>query len=650
LEAPQISIIIVNFNVEHFLHLCLSSVIRATEGLKSEIWVVDNHSSDGSVEMVKDQFPNVKLIESQENLGFSKGNNLAIKRSTGKYVLLLNPDTILAEDTLKKCLEFMEQMPEAGSLGAKMIDGSGRFLPESKRGLPTPWVSFCKAFGLSALFPNSEIFGKYHLSFLSENETHEVDILSGAFMFMRKTALDQSGLLDEDFFMYGEDVDLSYRIQKAGFKNYYFPTATIIHFKGESTKRGSISFVMHFYKAMLLFSRKHFSNSILFSLFIYFGIGVRGVIALSKRFIDFTGSALLEFSVAFIGMAFIKNWWELNFKGIPGMYPDLFIELLIPAYLLVWIGSTRLIGRYTDQYGHESIIKGIVFGTILISGVTNFFDDYRFSKGLILIGSVWTYLVIVLRYMIGQWYSSDKSSIYENEKKRWLVAGKESDFQNALTTLKKFEDQILVSGWISNDVINNKKPFYLGETQNLATLSYRLGLSNLLFCLAGISAKSAIEIMDKVKKLNIRFSFLAPGASFIVSSSAKHSRGKVFQGENIPVLIQPFNKRRKRLADLLISLLMCFVWPLVPFKGGNIVGTFLNIGKVLVGKKTWVGLSDNKLKSFGLKDGVITMGDLAGPKANPSLKNALDQMYMQEFHLEKEIWTVLKNLDKTGNY
>jgi GT2 family glycosyltransferase len=202
--------------------------------------VVDNDSIDGSVEMVRKQFPEVKLMVNTENVGFSRANNQALKIATGEYQLLLNPDTIVEDDTFRKIVAFMDAHPDAGALGVKMMDGKGKFLPESKRGLPTPSVAFYKIFGLAKLFPKSKRFGRYHLGFLDKEQTHEVEVLSGAFMLLRKEALEKAGLLDEDFFMYGEDIDLSYRITKAGYKNYYYPEARIIHYKGESTKKNSI--------------------------------------------------------------------------------------------------------------------------------------------------------------------------------------------------------------------------------------------------------------------------------------------------------------------------------------------------------------------------------------------------------------------------
>jgi len=257
----KLSVVIVNYNVKYFLEQCLISVGKAISNIDAEVFVVDNNSVDGSCQMVRDKFPFVNVIENKINTGFSKANNQAIVQSKGEYLLLLNPDTVVEEDTFKKVVDFMDNHPQAGGLGVHMIDGNGKFLPESKRGLPTPAVAFYKIFGLSALFPKSKLFGQYHLGFLDKNKTNEVDVLSGAFMLLRKSVLDKIGLLDETFFMYGEDIDLSYRITKAGYKNYYFPETKIIHYKGESTKKSSVNYVVVFYKAMSIFAQKHFSQS-----------------------------------------------------------------------------------------------------------------------------------------------------------------------------------------------------------------------------------------------------------------------------------------------------------------------------------------------------------------------------------------------------
>lgn len=256
----QLSIIIVNYNVKYFLEQCLCSVDKAIQHLEAEVWVVDNASSDNSVEYLNVKFPWVKFITNLKNPGFAKANNQALSNCSGKYVLFLNPDTLIPEDSLIKCIAFMEANKQAGALGVRMIDGSGTFLPESKRSFPSPLASFYKLTGLSGLFPASAVFSRYSLTYLHEFKNYEVDVLSGAFMFAKKSVLIKLKGFDEDFFMYGEDIDLSYRIQKSGHKNYYFSEVTIIHFKGESTGKRNIKYVKMFYQAMSIFVKKHYSG------------------------------------------------------------------------------------------------------------------------------------------------------------------------------------------------------------------------------------------------------------------------------------------------------------------------------------------------------------------------------------------------------
>ncbi|MES2893572.1 MAG: glycosyltransferase family 2 protein [Bacteroidota bacterium] len=256
----QLSIIIVNYNVKYFLEQCLCSVVKASQNIAAEIIVIDNNSSDGSREYFNNRFEGVTFLWETENTGFSRANNKALKYACGELVLFLNPDTIVAEDVFEKCLQCLHQDTSIGALGVKMIDGSGIFLKESKRGFPGPLTSLYKISGFATLFPRSRIFARYYLGNKDENTTQEVDVLAGAFMMVRKTVLELTGSFDENFFMYGEDVDLSYRIQQAGYKNLYLADACILHFKGESTKIGSLNYLKLFYGAMSLFVRKHFSG------------------------------------------------------------------------------------------------------------------------------------------------------------------------------------------------------------------------------------------------------------------------------------------------------------------------------------------------------------------------------------------------------
>jgi N-acetylglucosaminyl-diphospho-decaprenol L-rhamnosyltransferase len=263
-----LSVIIVNYNVKYFLEQCLCSVRKAigemtvaTGERNVEVWVIDNNSTDGSIEYLQNRFPFVQFVKNTVNLGFSRANNQGLQKANGKYVLFLNPDTILPEDAFTKCVAFMETTADAGAMGVQMIDGTGQYLKESKRGFPSFWVSFCKMSGLTRWLPNSKIFARYYMGHLSNQETNKVDILSGAFMMVKKEALDKTGGFDEQFFMYGEDIDLSYRLQQSGYNNYYFPECVIIHFKGESTRKDN-KYVRLFYKAMVQFVQKHFHGEL----------------------------------------------------------------------------------------------------------------------------------------------------------------------------------------------------------------------------------------------------------------------------------------------------------------------------------------------------------------------------------------------------
>lgn len=255
----KLSIIIVNYNVKHYLEQCLLSVEKALIGVCGEVFVVDNSSTDGSVAYLRDRFPWVRYMENKDNVGFSRANNQAIREARGEYVLLLNPDTFLSESTLRECIDFMDSRPDAGMCGVSMLRADGTFAPESRRGVPTPFVAFCKMSGLGTLFPKSRIFGRYYMQYLNRYAINQIEIVSGAFMFIRKEALNKVGLLDETFFMYGEDIDLSYRVLMAGYKNYYIPSL-ILHYKGESTKKDSIRYVNAFHKAMIIFFKKHFTH------------------------------------------------------------------------------------------------------------------------------------------------------------------------------------------------------------------------------------------------------------------------------------------------------------------------------------------------------------------------------------------------------
>lgn len=296
--ALKLSVIIVNYNVKYYLDQCIRSVLRAFEEMKkasssdssvnedvAEIIVVDNHSADGSVDYLEQRYPQklypmVRFVRSAHNLGFARANNIAIRQSRGEYVLLLNPDTIVGEDALKASVDFMDAHEDAGAVGVRMLGAQGRRAMESRRGLPTPMVSFFKMLGFCNRWPHHRLFGKYYMGYLPWDEPCQIEVVSGAYCMLRRKALDEVGLLDEDFFMYGEDIDLSYRVLKGGYHNYYLPV-DILHYKGESTQKSSFRYVHVFYEAMLIFFRKHYSGmTFLLSLPIKTAIYAKALMAL----------------------------------------------------------------------------------------------------------------------------------------------------------------------------------------------------------------------------------------------------------------------------------------------------------------------------------------------------------------------------------
>ena len=268
----KLSVVIVSYNVRNYLEQCLQSVQRALEGIEGEVFVVDNHSDDDSVVTIREKYPWVRLIENQENLGFSKANNQAIRQSQADYVLLLNPDTVVAEDTFRGVLTFMDEHPKAGGAGVMMCYEDGSRAPESRRALPTPWVAALKMLGFTK---------RYYMSHLPWDQPCRIEVISGAFCLLRHEALKKIGLLDEDFFMYGEDIDLSYRLLKGGWENWYLPYS-IIHYKGKSTQKSDYRYVHVFYQAMLIFFQKHYSHlSMVYTVPVKMAIYFRAFIALT---------------------------------------------------------------------------------------------------------------------------------------------------------------------------------------------------------------------------------------------------------------------------------------------------------------------------------------------------------------------------------
>jgi GT2 family glycosyltransferase len=467
----KLSVIIVNYNVKFFLEHALLSAQKAAKGISAEIIVIDNHSIDGSVALLREKFPDVITIANDKNAGFAKANNQGIKMAKGEYVLLLNPDTVVEEDTFEKCIAFMDAHLDAGALGVKMLDGKGNFLPESKRGFPSPSVAFFKAFGLTRLFPHSKLFAHYYLGHLSESDTCEAEVLAGAFMFIRKKVLDEIGLLDETFFMYGEDIDLSYRILKAGYRNYYFPETRIIHYKGESTKKGSLNYVRMFYNAMIIFARKHFSGSKagLLTALLQVAIYFRGMLSLLADVLKRVGWPLADTVSIYAAMYFLKNFWEDNVKNAgKSYYPPEYMHIAVPIYILVWLTTMYFSGAYDKNTRPLKIVRGIVVGTIIILAAYGLLSEtYRFSRALIILGSASAiFLTLFLRYIF-HLIKNKNLRFGDQPNKRAIIVGSEVESGRVMSLITQANAHTTIIGCVFPDKDKSANSLFLGPLSEL---------------------------------------------------------------------------------------------------------------------------------------------------------------------------------------
>ncbi|SDK21288.1 Glycosyltransferase, GT2 family [Catalinimonas alkaloidigena] len=682
----KLSVVIVNYNVSYFLEQALLSVQKAARGLEVEVWVVDNNSVDGSVEMVRRRFPEVRLIANQENVGFSRANNQAIRQSTGEYVLLLNPDTVLEEDTLAKCCRFMDEHPDAGGLGIKMVDGQGTFLPESKRGLPTPRVAFYKVFGLSALFPRSRRFGRYHLGFLSADETHEVEVLSGAFMVLRRSVLDQIGLLDEDYFMYGEDIDLSYRITLAGYKNYYFPETRIIHYKGESTKRTSLNYVFVFYRAMIIFARKHFSgrHAGIFALLINLAIYLRAGMAVVGRLVKKAMMPLFDSATIYVGMYFLKTYWEENHKWVPGRYPPSYMEIAVPAYIAIWLLSVYFTGGYDRPYRTGNVVRGTAIGTVLISAISNFLDAFRYSKALIVLGGTWATIALLGIRLAAQWLRYRTWTLGERPDKRTVVVGNQQEGRRVWQLLRETNPKADILGYVvpkraahpeaggplpertrtaaapaGTSVVSEvpteaaeRDEGYLGEIRQLREIVEIYKVGEVVFCSKDVSAQQIIAWMSAIGGRVLDYKIVPDDTNYVIGSSSRTSQGDLYTVDVTLDIIQPKNLRNKRVFDLLSSLVMLFLLPVLVWFVKHPSGFVRNLFRVLFGQRSWVGFSRPRSRQLPhLRQGILSplMGPLHRHYDEATLRR-VDQLYAKNYRVSTDLNLVLSHFRWLGRH
>lgn len=588
----QLSVIIVNYNVKHFLAHCLQSVLLACKNVDAEIFVVDNNSSDGSVEMVKNRFPEVMVIANKENAGFAKANNQAVKEAKGKYILYLNPDTLVAEDCFEKCIAYMDQNEKCGALGPRLIDGKGNFLPESKRGFPNAWVAFCKISGLSSLFPHSKKFNRYHLGYLDEHSTHAIDVLVGCFMLCRKKVIDEVGSFDENYFMYGEDIDLSFQIDKAGYENVYFPETTVIHFKGESTKKGSMNYVRMFYKAMIQFAKKNFGGKqkSLYVFLIRFAIYLRAIVALMQRIFSLISLKLLDFALLSASLFASFIIWKKYVKSETN-YTSSILITFFGAYVITWLLALFFSGTYDRPYRSTRLLRGMFWGSVIILLFYGLLpENLRFSRGITILGALLgTLFLLSLRWFLLKIGLKQFASEDQKNKNVIVVGNYKQDKR-----VKELMEQAGVSkkmiGTINPDLLR-KEDYQLGSFSQLPFLAKIYNIGEIIFVQSELSFHNILAAMNELGN-SYEYKIHCDGMDSIIGSNSKNSAGDLYTNETNYKIATLNSKRNKRLVDLLGAIFFIFSSIFLIWFVKDKKNYFKYCLLILEGERTFVGYDD----------------------------------------------------------
>ncbi|MBK9107715.1 MAG: glycosyltransferase [Saprospiraceae bacterium] len=616
----KLSIVIVNYNVRHFLEQCLNSVSKAITNIQAEIIVVDNASMDDSVEMVLEMFPSVKLVASKENLGFSKANNIGVRQATGQYVLILNPDTLVEEDCLIKCLDFFEKHPETGALGVKMLDGAGHFLPESKRGFPGLWNSFCKMSGLYKLFPKSSLFNAYYLGHLTEDKIQKVDVLSGAFMMMKTELYRQLEGFDEAYFMYGEDIDLSYRIQKAGYINYYFPETTILHFKGESTRKSSLNYLTAFYNAMIIFSFKHITGGqkTFFIVFLKALIWAKALMSAVKSSFIQLRMVLIDGIALCLGFQFIRNVWSEVYHGNSDYLDKLPTLINTALFILIWISSFYYQGVYEKKYTLKDIVIAAIWGFFInLMLYAMLPEEWRASRMLLVFSFFYVIGYAIMSRLFLNKFIKNQWTIGSDQPLNGLVIGDDSQFEKAKVLIQFTRNKIQL---MHKNVENT-----LNFTPEMWVDFIRINnIHEIILCEKNMPWKEILGFIAKFRG-KADFKILTSSGSGIVGSSSKDQPGDIYSFELDYHLSQKVFQRQKRLFDVLFACLhLSFIWILI-FLYKDKKQYLLNIFKVITNQRSWVSYDRFKKMELNLpplKEGILQVFQLNS------------QQYMQEIAIQ----------------
>ena len=647
----DLSVIIVNYNVRQFVLQTLHSVYQSQlDALSIEVIVIDNNSSDGSIEAIREYFPQTKVIANNNNPGFSKANNQGIEISKGEYVLLLNPDTVLEETTLAMSVARMKTESDIGALGVKMIDGTGTFLPESKRSFPTPWNSLTKLLGLSSLFSGSKMMGGYNLTYLNENKTHDIDVLCGAFMLMRRSALDKSGLLDEDFFMYGEDIDLSYRIKKAGYRILYYPETQIIHYKGESTKKSSVNYVKVFYNAMIIYVKKHYRGGIasLFVLMLSMAIYFRAGISIVRRLWDQLKYPIVDAGLILAALHGAKWLWGRYYYNDVDYYAGTPMYANLVIYTLIWVLCLAMYGHYSKVSNAKSLLRGVSIGTILILVIYALLPlAYRSSRAVLLMGAAATLIICWMTTLLWNRSIRRKWTLSRNPKLNVLIAASESNAASIKEMILKSSGNLQLIGNVSI-AERSQSGKTIGSINNLSQIAQEYEVDEIVFSSKDMNYH---DIISSMNALGNRYQYKIGGEDYIgvIGSNSKDHSGEYYTADLQYRLDQSYSKRQKRVFDIWSSTVILLLFPLILVINRFRWKSISHAWQVLIGKMTWVSYIPKK----GTRENMPTiMPAVISLDSNIKLPLTEDQQQRinQNYARYYEVWDdqvlLLQNLNR----
>lgn len=645
----KVSVIIVSYNVRAFLQVCLHSVLRAATALPVEVIVVDNQSADDSVSMVQRVFPQVKLIANEDNRGFSKANNQGVAIAAGEYILFLNPDTVMPEDFLQKMVGYMDAHPEAGSIGPRLIDGRGVFAPDGKKSFPTLSVAIFKTAGLGRLFPRSALFNAYYAPQVGEHETASVEVLSGCCMMVRRSVIvGIGGAFDEDYFMYCEDVDLSFRIRQAGFQNVYFPETTLIHYKGESTRKASISYIRIFNEALATFVRKHYSSrkAAAFRAFINVGILLRALLGVLRSLFKVLRMPLFD-ALVLLGTLFVMmSFWVEKVKDIKPISLHN-IALTFPVYILLWIVSLYLNGAYDAPYRALRVVRGMMVGAVAILAYYGLLpSSLRYSRVLIMLsGVVGTVALLGLHEVLSR-LGIFRLPRYDEVPRKAVIAGDEAAYADTRQLLGGMPYAPDIIGRVGAERSAGQA---LSALPDMQPMLFTAGVQEVIFCVDDeLSYQRMMEAMQACGA-DYEYKIHLPGTTTFVGSNSSNTPGDVYSADGRFPLSSFAQQRNKRLLDILAALALLLAAPVLAF---IIRGQLLrNAVAVLRGRKTWVGYAGVGSLDFlpGIRPSVLPPWRLTATYTPPpALQQELVMEYARNYRPGIDLLFLWQNLRYAG--